>query len=58
MEYLDLASRKAARANALEDATGHFDKAMEILETLPETEQNQERRISLLMNSRMSSSCS
>ena len=49
LEYLDLASRKAARANAFEDAKGYFDQAIEILETLPETEQNQERRISLLV---------
>jgi hypothetical protein len=47
---LDLASRKAARANAVEDAKRYFHKAMGLLDTLPDTEENQERRISLLVN--------
>ncbi len=34
----------------MEDAKAYFDKAMELLDTLPDTEQNQERRISLLAN--------
>jgi len=50
VEYLDLASRKAARANAVEDAKRYFHKAMGLLDTLPDTEENQERRISLLVN--------
>jgi class 3 adenylate cyclase/tetratricopeptide (TPR) repeat protein len=52
VEYLDLANQKAARAHALEDAKAYFDKAMELLGTLPETEENQERRISMLVNQR------
>jgi class 3 adenylate cyclase/tetratricopeptide (TPR) repeat protein len=52
VEYLDLANQKTARANALEDAKAYFDKAMELLDTLPETEENQERRISMLVNQR------
>ncbi len=50
VEYLDLANKKAASANAMEDAKGYFEKAMELLDTLPETEGNRERRISLVTN--------
>jgi len=50
VEYLDLANRKAAKANAMEEAKAYFDKAMELLETLPETQENKERRIALLVN--------
>ncbi len=50
VEYLDLANQKTAQANAMEDAKGHFDKAMELLHTLPDLEENRERRISLLVN--------
>ena len=50
VEYLDLANQKAANANAMEDAKGYFDKAMQILDTMPDTTKNQERRISLLVN--------
>ena len=50
LEYLDLANRKTEQAYAVEDAKGYFDKAMELLDTLPDTEANQERRISLLAN--------
>ncbi len=48
IEYLDLASRKAAHANAPEEAKAYFDRAMELLDTLPDTEENRVRRISLL----------
>ncbi len=48
--YLDLANQKAAKASAMEEAKAYFDKAMELLDTLPETEENLERRISLLVN--------
>ncbi|MBM3303283.1 MAG: guanylate cyclase, partial [Deltaproteobacteria bacterium] len=37
LKYLDLANRKAARLNALEDANAYFDEAMKLLDTLPET---------------------
>jgi len=50
VEYLDLANQKAARVHALQEAMAHFEKAMKILDTLPETQSNQERRIILLVN--------
>ena len=50
VEYLDLANQKAARANAMEEAKGYFDEAMALLDTLPETEVNQRRRIALLVH--------
>jgi len=50
VEYLDLANQKAANANAPEAAKEYFDKAMEILDTLPDTDENRERRISMLPN--------
>jgi len=50
VEYLDLANQKAAKLNAMEEAKAYFDEAMELLDTLPETEENQQRRISLLVN--------
>jgi len=50
VEYLDLANQKAAKLNANEEAKAYFYKAMELLDTLPETEENRQRRISLLVN--------
>jgi class 3 adenylate cyclase/tetratricopeptide (TPR) repeat protein len=50
VEYLDLANQKAVKAHAMEDAKAYFDQAMEVLDTLPETEENKERRISLVLN--------
>ncbi len=50
LQYLDLANQKAAKLNAMEEAKAYFDEAMELLDTLPETKENQERRISLLVN--------
>jgi hypothetical protein len=50
VEYLDLANRKAAKANAMEEAKRYFDEAMALLDTLPETECNHCRRIVLLVN--------
>ena len=50
VEYLDLANQKAAKANAMEEAKRYFDDAMTLLDTLPETEGNQQRRISMLVN--------
>jgi tetratricopeptide (TPR) repeat protein len=47
---LDLANQKAAKASAMEEAKAYFDKAVELLDTMPETEENLERRISLLVN--------
>jgi tetratricopeptide (TPR) repeat protein len=50
IEYLDLANQKAVKASAMEDAKGYFDRAMELLDTLPDREENRERRISLLVS--------
>jgi tetratricopeptide (TPR) repeat protein len=50
VQYLDLANQKAAKLNAMEEAKAYFDEAMELLDTLPETEENRRRRISLLVN--------
>jgi len=50
VEYLDLANQKAIRVNAMEEAKAYFDEAMVLLDTLPETEENRQRRISLLVN--------
>ena len=48
--YLDLANRKAIKLYAIEDAKAYFDEAMAHLDTLPESEENRQRRISLLVN--------
>ncbi len=48
LKYLILANEKAIRTNALEEAKAHFDRAMEVLDRLPETLENRQRRISLL----------
>ncbi len=50
VRYLDLANQKAAKLNAMEEAKAYFDEAMVLLDALPETEENQQRRISLLVN--------
>jgi tetratricopeptide (TPR) repeat protein len=50
VQYLDLANQKAAKLNAMEEAKAYFDEAMALLDTLPETEENQHWRISLLVN--------
>jgi tetratricopeptide (TPR) repeat protein len=50
VEYLHLANQKADNASALEEARGYFDQAMKLLDLLPESEENLERRISLLIN--------
>ncbi|NIO05598.1 MAG: tetratricopeptide repeat protein [Proteobacteria bacterium] len=49
LQYLDLANQKAARLNAMEEAKAYFDEAMALLDALPETEENLQRRISLLV---------
>jgi tetratricopeptide (TPR) repeat protein len=50
MHYLDLANQKAIRLNALEEAKAYFEEAMTHLDTLPDNEDNRQRRISLLVN--------
>jgi predicted ATPase len=51
-EYLNLANQKVAKLNAMEEAKAYFEEAMTLLDTLPETEENRQRRISLLVNQR------
>src|SRR5262249_10563715 len=48
VEYLYWANQKAVQANAMHEAKVHFDEAMQLLDTLPETEANQRWRVSLL----------
>jgi tetratricopeptide (TPR) repeat protein len=50
LQYLGLANQKAAKLNAMEEAKSYFDEAMGLLDALPETEENRQRRISLLAN--------
>jgi class 3 adenylate cyclase/tetratricopeptide (TPR) repeat protein len=49
VEYLHQANRKANNAYELMDAKSYFDQAMELLDNLPDIEENREHRISLLM---------
>jgi len=50
LEYLDLANRKAAKLSTMEEALAYYEEAMKLLDSLPESQANQERRISLLVN--------
>jgi predicted ATPase len=50
VRYLDLANQKAAKLNAMNEAKAYFDEAMALLDALPETEENRQRRTSLLVN--------
>ena len=50
LDYLDKANQKAARRNAMKEAMAYFDEAMEILDTLEVTPENQKLRISLICN--------
>jgi tetratricopeptide (TPR) repeat protein len=50
VNYLVLANQKAGKLNAMEEAKAYFEEAMKLLDTLPESKVNQERRISLLVN--------
>jgi tetratricopeptide (TPR) repeat protein len=50
VDYLDLANQKAAKLSAMDEAKSYFYEAMELLDALPEIEENQQRRISLLVN--------
>jgi len=50
LQYLDLANQKAIRLNAMEEAKTYFDEAMVLLDDLPETEENRQRRITLLVS--------
>ena len=48
LEYLELANRKANRANALLEATASFDQAMALLDRMPDTPANRRRRVVLV----------
>jgi len=50
VEYLELASEKATRANAMVEAKQYFLEAMRLLDRMPDTPANQHRRISLVTN--------
>ena len=50
VEYLDLANRKAAKANAMPEAKAYFDDAMKLLDAMPKVEMNRRRGLSLLVN--------
>jgi tetratricopeptide (TPR) repeat protein len=49
VHYLGLANQKAIRLNAMEEAKAYFEEAMAHLDTLPESEENRQQRISLLV---------
>jgi predicted ATPase/class 3 adenylate cyclase len=50
LQYLDLASQKTAKLNAMEEAKAYFDEAMALLDTLVENKVNRQWRISLLVS--------
>jgi len=52
VDYLVLANQKAIKAIAVEEARGYFDSAMALLDELPDTKENLERRISMLVKQR------
>ena len=49
LEYLDLASSKATRLYALEDAIGYFEAVMNLLDSLPDSADHRLLRISMLV---------
>ncbi len=49
-EYLYRANQKAAKLNALIDAKEYFDQAMQLLNELPDIEENRRRRLNLLIH--------
>jgi len=50
LEYLERANQKSIGMNAMQEAIAFFEDAMKILDTMPDTEENRQRRISLLSN--------
>jgi len=50
VEYLDRANQKAIKLNAMEDAMAYFEEGMKLLDTLPETRETRQRRITFLVN--------
>jgi tetratricopeptide (TPR) repeat protein len=53
LEYLHLANQKMAGLSAMEEARAYFNKAMELLDTLPQDPQYNQHRVSLLANQLM-----
>ncbi len=51
VEHLIMANRKAVNAIAVEEAKSYFDECMKLLDTMPDTKQTRENRISLLVDS-------
>jgi tetratricopeptide (TPR) repeat protein len=49
LEYLDLANCKAKQVCAVEEAKAYFVESMKVLDAMPDTNENKERRISLLL---------
>jgi tetratricopeptide (TPR) repeat protein len=49
LNYLALASQKAAKANAMKEAVTHFGRSM-ALDTMPDTDTNRRRRLSLILD--------
>jgi tetratricopeptide (TPR) repeat protein len=49
-DYLELANRKSAVRHAMEEALGYFYDALEILEDLPDSEDNRRRRLTLVLD--------
>jgi class 3 adenylate cyclase/tetratricopeptide (TPR) repeat protein len=50
LQNLELANQKSIKLNSMEEAKTYFDGAMALLDTLPETEEHRQRRISLLVS--------
>ena len=53
LEYLEKANEKSIDFSAASEAIAFFDEAMNILDIMPDTEENRQRRISLLSNQTM-----
>jgi tetratricopeptide (TPR) repeat protein/KaiC/GvpD/RAD55 family RecA-like ATPase len=51
--FLVIANRKAADASAMVEAKAHFDTALAMLEAMPDTAANRERRVTLLVDQTM-----
>jgi tetratricopeptide (TPR) repeat protein len=49
LDYLSRANRKAISANAVFDAKGYFDQAMQVLDEVPDTPEHRHLRIELLV---------
>jgi tetratricopeptide (TPR) repeat protein len=50
VDYLALANHKLMYANAVAEARSHFDQAMRLLDSLPDTPANQRRRLALVID--------